>query len=90
MHYHCDNLTPTRAADLRPRDVCQLYGDRFADPGRDPAQAFEFELVEVAEVVRENGHCVAIGFEGFDVVGFPPGHLIQTSRFIGPLPQGEI
>lgn len=63
--------------ELRPGDLVDLEGDAFADPEyRNPA--FPFELAAVAAVERETFDCVAVAFEGFDVVGFPPSHFVQV------------
>ena len=67
------------AADIRVGDLVDLEGDAFADPDRDNI-FFQSELIEVVEVVRETDECVAIGLEGFDLVGFPPGHHLRVRR----------
>lgn len=66
-------LTPVK--DLHPGMFVDLEGDRFADPhGENPALQYEYTLVDHVE--RETPACVAVYFEGFDCVGFPPDHLI--------------
>lgn len=71
-------LTKT-IAELRVGDLIDLYGDPFADPERDPLTAFEFEYAEVAEVRRETPGCFAVMIEGFDLVGFPPDHVVRLA-----------
>lgn len=68
-----------RAADLSIGDAVDLEGDVFADPLR-ANPTFEFEYAEVCDVIHETPQCVAIGFEGFDVVGFPPNHVLTVLR----------
>lgn len=60
-------------------DRIDLYGDPFADPDRDPMAAFEFEFAEVADIRPETPGCIAVMIEGFDLVGFPPDHLVQLA-----------
>jgi hypothetical protein len=75
--------SPVQVSELRVGDLVDLEGDPYADPRRDPMNCFEFELAEVASVERETADCVAVGFEGFDVVGFPPHHIVTARRYIG-------
>ena len=65
-----------RAADLKPGDMIDLEGDKFADPNRDHV-AFQCEYGVVAEVDRETPECVAVYVDGVDSFGFPPDHLIR-------------
>jgi hypothetical protein len=74
--------TTIRVSDLKPGDLVDLYGDPFADPNQDPRHCHEFEYATVCEVIPETPGCVAVsfhllrGFEGFDIVGFPPEHVL--------------
>jgi hypothetical protein len=69
--------TPKPASELRPGDLVDLEGDPFADPDRaNVSLASEFQ--RVATVDRETPNCVAVGFEGFDAVGFPAGHHVRV------------
>ena len=64
---------------LRPGDLVDLQHDPFADPqSRHPL--FEFEGAVVSSVERETPSCVAVCFEGFDVVGFPAHHRLRVLR----------
>lgn len=65
------------AFQIRAGDLVDLRGDPFADPKHDHA-LFQFELAEVVEIEQETPSCVAIGFEGFDIVGFPTDHLLDV------------
>lgn len=74
------------AFEILTGDFIDLEGDCFADPDRESTR-FQFELVEVIEVESEEVSCecgahkrwvIAIGFEGFDIVGFPPYHLLNV------------
>lgn len=65
------------ACTLSVGDMVDLEGDAFADPDCDPGSAFDCEYAVVCSVKRETDDCVAIGFEGFDLVGFPPDHLLS-------------
>lgn len=71
------------ASDLIVGDIVDLYADPFADPDA-PYGAnslwFDSEYVQVVEVTRETDDCVAVGFEGFDLVGFPPDHRLTIKR----------
>ena len=68
-----------KAEHLRPGDLVDLEADSYADPKHDHP-LFPFELQTVANVIRETPNCVAVGFEGFDVVGFPPEHFLTVER----------
>lgn len=70
------------AFQIVPGDLVDLEGDQYADPGNDNTH-LQSELVEVACVEQETPRCVAIGFEGFDVVGFPTHHLLRVKRGVG-------
>lgn len=65
-----------KASDLIIGDYVDLEGDKYA--GYDPL--FEYEYVEVVSIDRETSNCIAIGFEGFDIVGFPPDHLVKVRK----------
>jgi hypothetical protein len=69
-------ITTIRVSDLKPGDLVDLYGDPFADPDQNPRHSHEFEYATVCEVIPETPGCVAVGFEGFDIVGFPPEHVL--------------
>jgi hypothetical protein len=58
-------------------DLIDLEGDQFADPDcNHPALASEYaQVIEVEE--EDGGRCIAISFEGFDIVGFPRNHLLN-------------
>jgi hypothetical protein len=70
--------------DLRIGDAVDLEGDPYADPNQENP-ALECEYQQVYSVERETGDCVAVGFDGFDIVGFPPDHLV-TVRLPRPEP----
>lgn len=69
----------TPVASLEVGDLVDLEGDSFADPAHAHSE-FEFELQTVESVLRETVDCVAVGFEGFDAVGFPPSHHVLVAR----------
>lgn len=71
---------PVHASELRIGDLVDLEGNLYADPDG-TSDLLRFELVEVVSVEREEPWCVAVGFEGFDVVGFPPDTLLKMRRF---------
>ena len=63
--------------DLKRGDLVDLEGDRFADPqGNNPM--FQTELMHVTNVTRETEACTAVAFEGWDVCGFPPDHVVTV------------
>ncbi|MCH7964099.1 MAG: hypothetical protein IH852_09185 [Bacteroidetes bacterium] len=66
-----------QASEIRKGDFLDLAGDPFVDPRCDRAE-FQFEYMEVVSVEQECSGCIAIGFEGFDVVGFPPEHMLTV------------
>lgn len=67
-----------RIDELRVGDMVDLEGDRFADPTRDKP-CLEFEYQTICEINRETPTCIAVGFEGFDIVGFPPDHTVTVA-----------
>ncbi|GLR77595.1 hypothetical protein HUE56_29820 (plasmid) [Azospirillum oryzae] len=73
------NLVLVASSDLQVGDFVDLEGDLYADP-RHNHPAFDCLYMEVVEVERESDACVAIGFEGFDIVGFPPDHVLKVLR----------
>ncbi|MDR6775690.1 hypothetical protein [Azospirillum sp. BE72] len=73
------NLVLVASSDLQVGDFVDLEGDPYADPRHDHP-AFDCLFMEVVDVERESETCVAIGFEGFDVVGFPPDHVLKVLR----------
>ena len=68
-----------RIDQLNVGDLVDLEGDPYADPNH-TNPAFPFEYAEVCEIERETPNCIAVGFEGFDVVGFPPDHTVEVSE----------
>jgi hypothetical protein len=70
--------SPVPVEDLREGDLVDVEGDPFAGS----YVAAEFEYLEVAGVERETVDCVAVGLEGFDLVGFPVGHQLPTRRYL--------
>lgn len=72
-----DNFTAKPASALRVGDLIDLQGDVFADPHH-ASRYFACAWQIVATVEPEGDGCVAIVIEGFDVVGFPPGHYVRV------------
>lgn len=75
-----DNLPKIRAADVRPGDMLDLFGDPYADPHSDPANALEFEYSLTESVAFEKGKrgsvdCCVIYGSGINFA-CPPDHLI--------------
>lgn len=64
-------------SELKPGDLVDLQGDKYADPNNDHPE-LEFELQVVDAVERETDTCIAIWFDDFDCVGFPPDHVVQV------------
>lgn len=64
------------ATEVKVGDMIDLEGDTYADPARDHPW-MEDEYAIVAEVDYETSECVAIGFESFDLVGFPIHHPLR-------------
>jgi len=71
-----------RADQIKVGDYVDLEFDPYADPDSENIQ-FETEYAVVEYIERETPDCVAIGFEGFDVVGFPPNHVLSIWRVDG-------
>lgn len=67
---------------LVPGDRVDLEGDRYADPEGNNA-VLQCEYVEVICVEQETPECVAIGFECFDMVGFPTHHKLKVVNLRG-------
>lgn len=69
--------------DLRPFDLVDLEADPYADPAPRTSvwsHSFQFEMVEVCEIIPETPDCTAVGFENLGVVGFPPDHMLTVTR----------
>lgn len=58
-------------------DLVDLEGDAFADPTGSNVQ-FLAVYQTVASIERETADCIAVGFESFDVVGFPLKHHVRV------------
>ena len=71
-----DTLKPI--SELRCGDLVDLQGDKYADQASDKP-ALEFEYATVCYIERETPDCIAIGFDGFDLIGFPPGHAVPVA-----------
>lgn len=71
--------TPRMVAvkDIKVGDMLDLAADKYADPLGMRIE-FECEYVTVCEVIPETPGCIALGFEGIDVFGFPPDHLLKV------------
>lgn len=57
-------------------DLVDLAGDIYADPDNSPELDSEYQTV--GSVEQETPECVAVSFEGFDLVGFPTGHMVKV------------
>ena len=68
-----------RATEVQVGDIIDLENDAYADPLGDRSE-FASQYYEVVEVTREGRNCIAIGFEGFDIVGFPAPHLLTLAE----------
>jgi hypothetical protein len=65
-----------KVKDLRPGDLVDLEGDKYADPNNNPT--FQCLYAMVIDTKRESRECIAVEFDGFDVVGFPPNHTVEV------------
>lgn len=74
-----DTLKPV--SELRCGDRVDLQRDKYADPAGDKPE-LECEYATVCEIERETPDCIAIGFDGFDVVGFPLGHMVKVAECV--------
>jgi hypothetical protein len=72
-----DSFTAKPASALRVGDLIDLQGDVFADPSHEN-RYFASAWQTVATIEPEGDGCVAVGIEGFDVVGFPSGHYVRV------------
>lgn len=67
---------PIRICDLRPGDLVDLQGDKFADPnGTNPR--FDCEYACVHEIKKETIACICVYFDGC-AFGFPPNHIVKV------------
>lgn len=86
--FHDDRLMARQeivvmAQDAQEGDLVDLEGDRFASDA-DPSDVFTHQLQEIVSVERETDACVAIGFEGLDIIGFPVDHKLKVERAFYP------
>ncbi len=65
------------AKNVKVGDLVDLEGDEYADPDYDKTWML-YLFAEVTDVEQETPECVAIGFEGFDLVGFPTDHELRV------------
>lgn len=70
-------MTARKARDLQPGDYVDLEGDKYADPKR-LNSSFSSEYAIVESVKQETPECIAVSFEGWDTVGFPPDHELDV------------
>lgn len=73
-----------KVSELAPGNLVDLEGDKYADPRHEHVM-LQSQYVEVVSIEQETPHCVAVGFEGFDVVGFPPDHMVPVSEDMGDM-----
>lgn len=64
--------------DLAIGDRVDLAGDAYADPLHDHPM-FDDLYMEVVEIMVESPTCIAVGFEGWDLCGFPPSHELAMA-----------
>lgn len=64
-----------RIDELTIGDMVDLEGDKYCRGAQDIAP---FTAFTVCEIERETPDCIAIGFDGYDVVGFPPDHVLEV------------
>ena len=60
--------------------VCDLEGDLYAD-GKHPhphQATIDNQFVRVEHVEKESADCIAVDFNNFGQVGFPPEHRIRV------------
>lgn len=67
------------AKDIKEGDLVDLQGDRYADPKGEHTW-LEFEFVRVLDVTHEGSECIAVAFDGFNVVGFPQSHNLKVAN----------
>lgn len=65
-----------RAEDIRPGQLVDLEGDKYADPDND-SPIFDCEYAVVQETEDETEDCVCIYFDSF-TCGFPKDHLLEV------------
>lgn len=71
---------PNRTIEqLQIGDLVDLAGDQYADPHRSTPW-LDYQFAEVVEIERETDYCIAVSFEGFDIVGFPPQHIVYVEH----------
>jgi hypothetical protein len=57
-------------------DRVDLENDPYADTNSDDID-YDCEYAVVCGIVRESPSCIAVEFDGFGVIGFPPDHMIK-------------
>lgn len=71
-----DATVTKKISELIPGDLVDLENDKYADPKGNPL--LECEYVTVDSIERESPECIAVYFRGFDMVGFPPDHVVKV------------
>lgn len=71
-------VKPYKVKDLLPGMLVDLENDEYADPNQDNT-LFECEYMEVFEVEEETDDCIAVSFNGQNIIGFPPNHEVNVS-----------
>lgn len=72
------SMREIEAKDLKESMLVDLSGDCFADPsGQNPCLFCEYQIVMM--VKQETTDSVAVGFEGFDTIGFPVDHKLKVA-----------
>lgn len=67
-----------KVRDIRPGDMVDLEGDKYADPDSDPGKGFEFQYALVCEKKQETDDCIVLYFEEDSPVGFPVDHELKV------------
>lgn len=64
---------------LKPGDMLDLAGDKFADPDHDNPY-LECQYAVVAGIEFETPNCIRVDFEEGSSVGFPPEHFVRSGN----------
>lgn len=69
---------PVKVSDINEGDLVDLESCPYLSQSEEHQAVVEFEYGVVDYVCRETADCIAIGYQGIDVIGYLLGTVLQV------------